>query len=116
VKDDHGVEIFVRDNGVGIDASMLNRIFLPFVRLGTEEVPGCGIGLSIVKTVVEQYKGAVSVESSPGAGSTFYVQLPVLSRSSEQASSAARDAGSKAGREQTASRPGTLVGSEERST
>ena len=104
-----GVQIFVRDNGVGIDPSMLDRIFLPFVRLGTKEVTGCGIGLSIVKTVVEQYKGSVSVESSPGTGSTFYVRLPVLSESAE--SHAEREAG----REQTADRKRTLVGPKEHS-
>jgi signal transduction histidine kinase len=113
VKDGDGARIFVRDNGVGIEASMLDRIFLPFVRLGTENVGGSGIGLSIVKTVVEQYKGAVSVESSLGAGSTFYVRLPVLSSSPQQASSAAQDADGQVGREQTADRRRMLVGSEE---
>ena len=77
LEDEHGAQIFVRDNGVGIDATILDQIFLPFVRLGTEEVAGSGIGLSIVKTVVEQYKGSVTVDSSPGVGSTFYVRLPV---------------------------------------
>jgi signal transduction histidine kinase len=73
----------VRDNGVGIDPTMLERIFLPFVRLGVEDVAGSGIGLSIVKTVVEQYDGSVEVDSSPGQGSTFYVQLPVVSNPTE---------------------------------
>ena len=57
---------------------MKDRIFLPFQRLGTIDVPGAGIGLSIVKTVVEQYEGTVLVESIPGKGTTFYVRLPVL--------------------------------------
>lgn len=74
-----GVLFYVRDNGMGIEASMLDRIFLPFCRLVGEDIPGSGIGLSIVKTVVEQYEGEVSVESTLGAGSTFYVRLPVLS-------------------------------------
>lgn len=68
----------VRDNGVGIDPAMAERIFLPFQRLGTIDAPGAGIGLSIVKTVAEQYEGTVWVESSPGRGSTFYVRLPVV--------------------------------------
>lgn len=80
-----GVRIFVRDNGVGIDPTMQDRIFLPFVRAGVEDVAGSGIGLSIVKTVVEQYEGSVTVDSSPGEGSTFYVQLPVVSRSIDAA-------------------------------
>jgi signal transduction histidine kinase len=81
--DERGVRIYVRDNGVGIDPTMLERIFLPFVRLGVEDVAGSGIGLSIVKTVVEQYDGSVEVDSSPGQGSTFYVQLPVVSNPTE---------------------------------
>ena len=72
--------LFVRDNGIGIDPSMTDRIFLPFCRLETGDIPGAGIGLSIVKTVVEQYDGAVIVDSAPNVGSTFYVRLPVLSR------------------------------------
>jgi signal transduction histidine kinase/HAMP domain-containing protein len=110
LKNERGVQIFVRDNGVGIDPSMLNRIFLPFVRLGTTEAAGSGIGLSIVKTVVEQYKGSVHAESSPGVGSTFYVRLPVLSESIES------DAMREAGREQTADRQEILIVSQEQST
>ncbi|HEX9154384.1 MAG TPA: ATP-binding protein, partial [Nitrospira sp.] len=75
---ERGPLLFVRDNGVGIDPSMADRLFLPFHRLAPGNIPGSGIGLSIVKTVAEQYEGAVSVDSSPGAGSTFYVRLPVL--------------------------------------
>jgi signal transduction histidine kinase len=115
MKDEHGVKLFVRDNGVGIEPSMLDQIFLPFVRLGSEEVTGSGIGLSIVKAVVESYKGSVSVQSSLGAGSTFFVLLPVLSRSTEPAASAAQDAGCETGGKHTASRHDMLVGSEERS-
>lgn len=77
-----GVLFYVRDNGIGIDPSMFDRIFLPFQRVAAEDIPGSGIGLSIVKTVVEQYEGEVTVESTPGAGSTFYIRLPVLSRAS----------------------------------
>ena len=112
LQDERGVQIFVRDNGVGIDASMLDRIFLPFVRLGTEEVEGSGIGLSIVKTVVQQYKGSVNVESSLGAGSTFYVRLPVLSRPPDLAAGDACEAT----HDQAAGRRRILVGSEECST
>ena len=110
LKNEAGVQIFVRDNGVGIHSSMLDRIFLPFVRLGTTEAAGSGIGLCIVKTVAEQYKGSVHAESSPGVGSTFYVRLPVLPESAES------DAQTGPGREQTADRRRILVGSQEHST
>jgi signal transduction histidine kinase/HAMP domain-containing protein len=81
-----GVLLYVRDNGIGIDPAMFDRIFLPFQRLAIEGVPGSGIGLSIVKTVVEQYDGEVTLESMPGAGSTFYIRLPVLCMNRSDAS------------------------------
>jgi signal transduction histidine kinase len=113
-KKESGVQIFVRDNGIGIDPSMLDRIFIPFVRLGTEDVGGAGIGLSIVKTVVEQYKGSVIAESVPGEGSTFYVRLPAVSTtpvSTEAPGAAVPEVG-----QDSAEGPHVLVGSKERST
>jgi signal transduction histidine kinase len=74
---DGEVVFFVRDNGRGIDPAMAERIFLPFQRLAVEET-GAGIGLSIVKTVLEHYGGTIWVESKPGHGATFYFTLPVL--------------------------------------
>ena len=81
-KGDQGTLLFVRDNGAGIETGMAERIFLPFQRVAPDTIPGSGIGLSIVRAVVEQYGGAVSVQSTPGVGSTFYVRLPVLDRKS----------------------------------
>lgn len=71
------VFFFVRDNGKGIDPAMIDRIFLPFQRLDTEEA-GAGIGLSIVKTVLDHYGGRIWVDSQPGKGTTFFFTLPVL--------------------------------------
>lgn len=73
-----GLHLYVRDNGVGMEPDMADRIFLPFQRLGHVEATGAGLGLTIVKTIVEHYGGAVQVVSKPGHGSTFYVRLPVL--------------------------------------
>ncbi|HEX3204437.1 MAG TPA: ATP-binding protein [Nitrospiraceae bacterium] len=73
-----GQVVYVKDNGVGMEASMADRIFQPFQRLGTVEVPGAGLGLAIVKTVIEHYGGAVHVTSKSGGGSTFYVRLPII--------------------------------------
>jgi signal transduction histidine kinase len=114
LQDERGVQIFVRDNGIGMETSMLERIFLPFFRVGSEEVDGSGIGLCIVKTVVDQYKGAVTVQSSPGVGSTFYVSLPVATRSPEAASCARDGARDEAETDQIGGRRGMLVGSKER--
>jgi light-regulated signal transduction histidine kinase (bacteriophytochrome) len=70
--------IYVRDNGMGMDPAMTEHIFSPFARLAGPEISGAGIGLVIVKTVVEQYKGRVFVDTVPGKGSTCYVQLPTV--------------------------------------
>ncbi|WP_447977122.1 ATP-binding protein [Candidatus Nitrospira bockiana] len=77
---EQGGLLYVRDNGIGIEPGMAEAIFEPFHRVGTVDAPGAGLGLSIVKTVVEHYGGSVTVESKPDEGSTFYVRLPVLLR------------------------------------
>lgn len=83
--DNAGPLIFVRDNGIGIDPTMQDRIFLPFQRIGDSNVAGAGMGLSIVKTVVEHYGGRIHVVSTPGEGSTFFVGLPTIGLANESA-------------------------------
>lgn len=83
--DSAGPLIFVRDNGIGIDPSMQDKIFLPFQRIGETDVAGSGMGLSIVKTVVDHYGGRIYVTSTPGEGSTFFVGLPTIGLASEPA-------------------------------
>ncbi len=74
---DNGVEIFVRDNGIGIDPQHHARITEIFKRLHTDgEYEGTGIGLAIVKRAVQKINGTLRVESAVGEGSTFYVNLP----------------------------------------
>lgn len=70
--------IFVRDNGIGIPPADRERIFEPFERLGHKEAHGTGIGLAIVKKIIELYQGRVWVESEPGKGATFYFTLPLF--------------------------------------
>jgi signal transduction histidine kinase len=73
------IVISVRDQGVGIRKEDQDKIFSRFYRAGEELTPtvkGSGIGLTIVKQIVEAHQGDITVESSPGTGSTFSIILP----------------------------------------
>lgn len=73
------VRIWVEDNGIGIPVGQQERIFRPFERLnGMSEYPGSGIGLAIVDKAVRRMHGHCGVESEFGAGSRFWVELPVI--------------------------------------
>lgn len=69
------MEFEVSDTGPGIRSADLTRIFEPFERAATAVVPGIGLGLTITKLLVEILGGQISVESHPGKGSRFKVQL-----------------------------------------
>ena len=76
-EDRNDVIVEFHDNGVGFDMKHERRIFDMFERLNgaSEQTPGTGIGLALVRKAVERMKGRVWAESAPGAGSTFYVLL-----------------------------------------
>lgn len=72
-----GVRLEIEDNGVGIAPQNQERIFLPFERVHSQdEYPGTGMGLAIVKKAAERMGGTVGVESTPGRGSCFWIDLP----------------------------------------
>jgi signal transduction histidine kinase len=74
------VQVFVSDEGIGIPASEQERIFDRFARVDsslTRQMPGAGLGLFLVKAVIEAHGGRVWVDSRPGQGSTFYFTLPL---------------------------------------
>ncbi len=69
-----------KDNGMGMSEEFLKRIFIPFERVhndATSKIEGTGLGMSIVKNLVERMDGQITVESKEGVGSCFKVKLPI---------------------------------------
>jgi signal transduction histidine kinase len=82
-----GLQISVTDHGPGIPPEEHERIFERFYRPGSEmrrETQGVGIGLSIVKHIVEAHGGRVWVESEPGKGSRFVLELPMATAEAQR--------------------------------
>ena len=71
-------KFWVTDNGSGLTLQEQEGLFEPFARRHSEDIQGHGLGLSIVKRIVTKLGGTVGVESTPGAGSTFYFTLPAI--------------------------------------
>lgn len=71
------VKLWVRDNGKGLTKEEQNKLFSEFSRLEPKRVTGHGLGLSIVKRIVEKMEGEVGIESTLGEGSIFYFMLPM---------------------------------------
>jgi chemotaxis family two-component system sensor kinase Cph1 len=75
---DAGEWIFsVSDNGIGFDPAYSTRVFRPFERLNGKQYPGSGLGLTIARKAIEQHRGRIWAESSPGQGTTVRFTLPL---------------------------------------
>jgi PAS domain S-box-containing protein len=78
--DDETLQVAIKDNGFGIEGRHLEKIFERFYRVKDEKtryITGTGLGLPIVKGLLDSLGGTISVQSTPGKGSTFTVRLPV---------------------------------------
>ncbi|MBL6999873.1 MAG: PAS domain-containing protein [Gammaproteobacteria bacterium] len=75
--------ITIADNGCGMDEKILQHLFDPFF---TTKMDGTGLGLAVVKSVIESHQGKISVVSTPGQGSRFDIHLPCLQASKTQLS------------------------------
>jgi len=73
---DGTARFWVADDGAGLAPEDQARLFVPFTRLGQVRAEGYGLGLSIVRRIVDRLGGQVGVESAPGRGSVFFFTLP----------------------------------------
>lgn len=71
------LQLLVQDEGHGMDASVLNRIFEPYYTT-KEQGKGTGLGLSVIHGIIKNHRGDITVSSSPGKGTVFKVYLPVI--------------------------------------
>ena len=69
------MNITVKDNGIGIETEYIERIFEPKF---TTKTSGMGLGLGIIKNIIENYKGTITFETQYGKGTTFIVSLPII--------------------------------------
>jgi signal transduction histidine kinase len=79
--EDNSTEVSVSDTGIGIEPSLIPRLFNPLEKIvtsGTNEEKGTGLGLMICDELVKKLEGSIHIESTPGKGSRFYFNLPVL--------------------------------------
>ncbi len=80
-QDEKMCKVAVEDNGIGFEEQYLSKIFTPFQRLHgrSSKYEGTGMGLAIVRKIIERHCGSITAKSVPGEGSTFIIALPVRS-------------------------------------
>ena len=88
------MHIAVEDHGQGLDADERRHVFEPFYRgkdAVANQIQGSGLGLSLVRRIVDAHGGRVELESEPGRGSTFTICLPAATAAAGAATAAALD-------------------------
>jgi two-component system phosphate regulon sensor histidine kinase PhoR len=78
--DNKSIKICVRDTGIGIPKAVQNRVFDRFFRVNPSATNGSGLGLSLVKAVVDRHKGTIWLHSEENVGSSFYIALPLATK------------------------------------
>jgi len=80
-QEDNNLIIIVKDSGIGMTEEDMSKLFHDFVRIKnskTKNITGSGLGLSIMKKLVDTYKGEIKLDSTPDVGTTFNISLPIL--------------------------------------
>lgn len=72
----HTIDIHIRDNGIGMDETTKSKLFQPFF---TTKKKGTGLGLFLCKQIIQNHRGTIEVNSTPMLGTTFMIQLPIIS-------------------------------------
>ena len=72
-EDKNYLEIAIQDNGIGMDAATRQHIFIPFFTTKGSAIKGTGLGLYVMKRIVEAHEGEIQVDSEDGVGTTFRV-------------------------------------------
>jgi signal transduction histidine kinase len=88
------VRVDVKDTGLGIPRDALPRLFEKFYRVRCDDrkdIIGTGLGLSLVKQIIDVHNGTISVESEHGVGSTFTVKLPIKAQDNDEDSPSTED-------------------------
>jgi two-component system sensor histidine kinase VicK len=78
---DETIQLMFQDQGIGLTQEAINHIFERYQRVNsgaTRHIKGTGLGLPITRQIIEMHNGRIWVESMPNHGSTFYVELPIV--------------------------------------